>query len=230
MSANTPEIRLHWLNDSRADRIVFALEELGLKYDVSLYKRDAAYRQPALEKVHPLGKSPIVEVNGKVLAESGLILDYLVEKFGANTELGKPLSEDDRWKVKYALHHAEGTLMPHLVTLLLSTVILRPQNAEMADTFESAFTIPDIQKQAKFLNDELEANGTGYFVSDHLTIADVMYLYPVSAIADRAKHVVDMSELPALSNWLKMIRARDTHKKTLEIVAGFNKKKTDSNM
>lgn len=223
-----PKIVLHWLSSSRADRIVFLLEELGLKYDVVMYMRDkgSKFKTTPMKEIHPLGKSPVLDVDDERVAESALILEYVLEKLGSGSEVAKPLSEKDRWKVKYALHHSEGTFMPDLVTLLLSQTFVRNQNEDVAENFENAYNIPDLKKQLQFLNDWLESNGTGYFVSDHLTLADIMYSHPVSVVPVMGtRGRVKLEDYPALSKWFKMINERPSYKRAQEVIAGWHKVK-----
>jgi glutathione S-transferase len=228
--ADQPRIQLHWLSGSRGDRVVFCLEELKLKYDVTLYMRDrgSKFKSTPLLKVHPLGKCPVIDVNGVRVAESAVILEYLVEKFGQGSDLDRPLSEEDRWKVKYALHHSESTLMPDLTTLFMSQTFVRSQSEEVADKFEMAYLIPDLKKQLKFLNDQLVANGTGYFASDHLTLADVMYSFPISVLhVMGTRGRVKLSDYPELDKWFAMISERESYKRCQQVLAGWHKVKKE---
>ncbi len=114
---------VHTLNNSRAHRLIWLLEELGLDYEIKFYKRGPDYRAPAeLKKVHPLGKSPVLEDDGLVIAESGAIFEYLLEKYdprGLVPAKGTP----ERLAYTYWLHYAEGTAMPLLVMKLIFGMI-----------------------------------------------------------------------------------------------------------
>ena len=107
---------VHHLNQSRSQRILWLLEELGLPYEIVRYQRDprTMLAPPALKKVHPLGKSPVVEVDGELLAESGAIVETLAERFGAGRLLPAP-GTPEATRCRYWLHYAEGSAMPPLL-------------------------------------------------------------------------------------------------------------------
>ena len=112
-------IRVHHLNNSRSQRVLWLLEELGTPYEVVRYERDKAtmLAPGELKRAHPLGKSPVIEDDGKTFAETGLIVEYLVERYGPN--LMPPRDSDLYWRYKYWLHYAEGSLMPPLLLKLV---------------------------------------------------------------------------------------------------------------
>src|ERR1700722_12850080 len=110
-------IRVHHLNNSRSQRVLWLLEETGTPYEIVRYERDkkTMLAPKELRRVHPLGKSPVVEDDGRTLAETGLIVDYLVERFG--TDLAPVRDSELYWRYKYWLHYAEGSLMPPLLLI-----------------------------------------------------------------------------------------------------------------
>jgi glutathione S-transferase len=112
-------IRVHHLNNSRSQRVLWLLEELGTPYEVVRYERNkrTMLAPKELKHVHPLGKSPVIEDNGRKLAETGLIVEYLVECYGP--DLAPPRDSDLYWRYKYWLHYAEGSLMPPLLLKLI---------------------------------------------------------------------------------------------------------------
>ena len=112
-------IRVHHLNNSRSQRVLWLLEELGMPYEVVRYERNKAtmLAPKELKRVHPLGKSPVIEDDGKKFAETGLIVEYLVERYGP--DLAPPRDSDPYWRYKYWLHYAEGSLMPPLLIKLI---------------------------------------------------------------------------------------------------------------
>ena len=112
-------IRVHHLNNSRSQRVLWLLEELGMPYEVVRYERNKAtmLAPKELKRVHPLGKSPVIEDDGKKFAETGLIVEYLVERYGP--DLAPPRDSDLYWRYKYWLHYAEGSLMPPLLIKLI---------------------------------------------------------------------------------------------------------------
>eukprot|EP01035_Chromulina_nebulosa_P060756 gene60755-biopygen44041 len=112
-------ITVHYLDNSRAHRILWLLEELGLDYEVKIYHRGPDYRGPeTLKAVHPLGKSPVIEDKGKVIAESGAIMEYLVGTYGGES-LRPGEGTDERLRYIYWMHYAEGSAMPLLVMKLI---------------------------------------------------------------------------------------------------------------
>ena len=101
ISSNNSTIKLYWLKDSRADRILFLLEELELPYEIVKFERRLDKLAPAeLKEIHPLGKSPVIKDGDRVIAESGFIIDYLISKYGKNKGL-KPTHEDDLFHYNY---------------------------------------------------------------------------------------------------------------------------------
>ena len=124
-------IIVHHLNNSRSQRVLWLLEELGLSYEIKHYQRDpkTMLAPPELMKVHPLGKSPVIEHEGNIVAESGAILEYLVEKHG-NDRLVPPAGTPDKLRWRYFMHYAEGSLMsPLLMKLVFDKVESTSPNA-----------------------------------------------------------------------------------------------------
>src|ERR1700759_2533125 len=121
-------IVVHHLNNSRSQRVLWLLEELGLEYEVKRYQRDrkTMLAPPSLREVHPLGKSPVVVDGGDTLAESGAVLEYLVDKYGGGRL--KPAGGPARLRYTYWMHYAEGSAMP---PLLLKLVFDRIERAPM---------------------------------------------------------------------------------------------------
>src|ERR1700679_3977895 len=114
---------VHHLNNSRSQRVLWLLEELGLAYEIKYYQRNAKtmLAPPELRAIHPLGKSPVVTDDGAVLAETGAIIEYLVEKSGGGLRPAAGTPERLRWS--YWLHYAEGSLMPPLVMRLIFSLL-----------------------------------------------------------------------------------------------------------
>ncbi|KAK9476631.1 glutathione S-transferase [Lipomyces japonicus] len=217
-SAQKSPITLHWLEKSRSHRILWLLEELQIPYDLKTYKRDSKtfLADPALTKVHPLGKSPVIEDNGKVIAESGLIVEYLIDKYGPFLQ---PDSDDNKLKVKYFLHYAEGSLQPVVFLLYLSQRVrsapmpffIRPIARLLMDGQDKAYAGPDAQKQLEFLENELKTTGTGFFVGDQLSGADIILLFPLELAQVRAGLVKD--KYPLLIDWLNRMHDREAFKR-----------------
>lgn len=195
---------VHHLENSRSQRVLWMLEELELPYEVRRYARDpkTMLAPPELKRVHPLGKSPVLEDGGAVLAETGAIVEYLVEK--ADGRLGPPVHRDAILRYRHFLHYAEGSLMPPLLLMLVIQrlgLLGRPARARVQAMIDGHL-------------DWLEAElaGRDWFVGDALTAADVMMSFPLEAARQRAG--LDRSR-PKLIAWLDRIHARPAYARAL---------------
>jgi glutathione S-transferase len=193
-------ILVHHLENSRSQRVLWLLEELGLPYEVRRYERDrkTMLAPPELRRVHPLGKSPVIEDEGRIVAETGAIVDYLVEK--ADGRLGPPPKRDDVLRYRHFLHYAEGSLMPPLLVMLVVRrlgLLGRPARATIQKM---------IDRHLDWLESELEARD--WFAGDAFTAADVMMSFPLEAARHRAG--LDESR-PHLIDWLERIHARPAY-------------------
>ncbi len=198
-------IKVHHLNNSRSQRVLWLLEELGTPYEVVRYERDkATMLAPAeLKRAHPLGKSPVIEDDGKTSAETGLIIEYLVERYGPN--LMPPRDSDLYWRYKYWLHYAEGSLMP---PLLLKLVIDR---LGLLGLPARRFVKSQLKLHLDYLEGELAA--APWFVGETFSAADIMMSFPLEAAADRAG--LDETR-PRLMDFLKRIHARPAYRRALQ--------------
>jgi glutathione S-transferase len=193
------------LENSRSQRILWMLEELELPYEVKRYERNAKtmLAPPELRQVHPLGKSPVIQDGDTVVAETGAIAEYLVEK--ADGRLGPPPHRDAILKYRFFLHYAEGSLMPPLlVKLVLSRVPVFGKAAQKRIQ-------PMIDNHLSFVERELA--GRDWFVGDDLTAADVMMSFPLEAARNRAG--LDASR-PNTTAWLDRMHARPAYQRALE--------------
>lgn len=193
-------IVVHHLEHSRSQRILWLLEELGLDYEVRHYARHpkTMLAPPELARIHPLGKSPVIEDQGRVLAEAGAIVDYLVEREGGR--LGPPVKRDDILRYRHFLHYAEGSLMsPLLVMLVLRRLGILGRPAR-----------PTVQRMIDRHLDWLESElvGRDWFAGEEFTAADIMMSFPLEAARHRAG--LDASR-PNLSDWLERIHARPAY-------------------
>ena len=180
-------ITLHHLEDSRSQRVLWLLEELGADYRIHHYQRDpeTSLAPAELREVHPLGKSPVITDGELTLAESGAIIEYLARTYGDDE--WAPAPGDARyWDYAYWMHYAEGSLMPPLlVRLIFSKVrtgapfLVRPIAAGIADQVERAFTDAQIQAHFSFVNDHLAANR--WLLGDAMTAADIQISFPLEA-------------------------------------------------
>jgi len=190
-------IRVHHLNESRSQRVLWLLEELGAPYEVVPYSRDAATRlAPAsLKAVHPLGKSPIVEDGRVIIAESGAAVEYLSARLGEGRLARSPA--DDEWPEYIEwLHYAEGSAMPALL-LKMYVSRLGEGGAPLSPRIEG-----EIANHLGYVEGRLQ--GRAFFVGDGLTGADVM----MSFVAEVAKALGALSAYPAFEAWLDRMHAR----------------------
>lgn len=200
-------IVVHHLNNSRSQRILWLLEELGLDYEIKRYERDPnTMLAPAeLKAVHPLGKSPVITDKGQTLAESGAIIDYLVERYG-NGKLAPPSGTPEKLRYDYWLHYSEGSVMPILVMkLVLDNFGLKDSAAS------SQFVAPQIKLHFDYLESELGKNP--WFAGDEFTAADVQMSFPVEAAA--AQIGIEAS-YPSLKDFLQRIHVRPAYQRALE--------------
>lgn len=199
-------IRVHHLNNSRSQRVLWLLEELGLDYEVVRYERDerTMLAPPALRAVHPLGKSPVIEDGALVLAESGAIVEYLVDRYGEGRLAPAP-GTPARTRYLYWLHFAEGTAMtPLLLKLYLS---------RMGEGAAPLLERVDGQIRAHLDYMEAELGDAPFFVGDELTGADIQMSFPLEVSAARgglgAGH-------PRLSGLLHRLHERPGYRRAIE--------------
>jgi glutathione S-transferase len=212
-------IVLHHLENSRSQRVLWLLEELGLPYEVKRYARDpqTMLAPPELRRVHPLGKSPVISDGTITVAESGAIVEYLLDAHGRGRLRPEPGTAERR-QFTYWLHFAEGSAMPPLLMKLVFDQIRRakvpffvkPVVKGIADKVGSAFITPNIQAQLKFMNDELATRP--WFAGHEFSAADIQMSFPLEAAAARAG--LDQ-RYPKLQDWLERIHARPAYARAL---------------
>lgn len=212
-------ITVHHLNNSRSQRVLWLLEELDLPYEVKRYERDAKTSLAPLElkAVHPLGKSPVITDGSLTVAESGAILEYLVDKYGSGRL--KPTGEQDALRYRYFLHFAEGSAMPPLVMKLVFNKIKRspmpffvkPIAKGIADKVLASFVQPNIDNQLRFLEAELAARP--WFAGAEFSAADVQMSFPLEAAAARGG---SLDGFPKIQAFLARIHARPAYQRALE--------------
>ena len=212
-------IIVHHLNDSRSQRVLWLLEELGLPYEVRRYQRDPKTRlAPAeLRAVHPLGKAPVIEDGDVRVAETGAIVEYLLETHGAG-RLRPPAGTEDGRRFTYWLHYAEGSAMPPLLLKLVfgllparSPALLKPLVRQIAGKAQTGFVDPQLKAHVAFW--EAELGRSAWFAGDAFSAADIMMSFPVEAGADRA---FDRTAYPRLDAFLQTIHARPAYRRALE--------------
>ncbi len=205
-------ITVHHLNNSRSQRVLWLLEELGLPYDIRRYQRDpqTMLAPPELQKVHPLGKSPVITDDATTVAESGAIIEYLIERHG-NGRLVPPAGTPERLRWRYWMHFAEGSAMPPLLLKLVFDKIpqspmpffVKPIARGISAKVLAALVGPNLKRQLDFMEGEL--GRSEWFAGNEFSAADVQMSFPVEASAQRAG--LDASR-PRLMAWLKRIHAR----------------------
>jgi glutathione S-transferase len=213
-------ITVHHLNNSRSQRVLWLLEELGVPYEIQKYERDATtmLAPPSLMKVHPLGKSPVITDDGLTVAETGAIVEYLIERHG-DGRLAPAPGTPERLRWRYWLHFAEGSAMPPLLMKLIFERIkvtpmpffAKPIARGLSNRVLAAMVDPNLKRQLDFM--EAELGRSEWFAGDAFSAADIQMSFPVEAAAQRAG--LDASR-PRLMAFLKRIHARPAYRRALE--------------
>ena len=217
-------IVVHHLNNSRSQRVLWLLEELGVPYEIKRYTRDpkTLLAPKELRAVHPLGKAPVVTDGGLVLAESGAIIEYLIERYGDGRlipQAGTPA----RLRYRYWLHYAEGSAMPPLLLKLIfdriedspAPFFVRPILRGIAKKVKRGFVLPQVTLHLDYLEHEL---GTAdWFAGSELTGADIQLSFPLESAAARAG--LDLKR-PRLHGFLRRIQARPAYQRALAAGGG----------
>ena len=235
-------ITLHHLNNSRSQRVLWLLEELALPYEIVKYERDpqTMLAPPSLRAIHPLGKSPVITDGDATLAESGAILEYLVETYGkpVSDPAAAPATTPDPAAAaprdpaplvaptpgtpafrlyRYFLHYAEGSLMPLLLMKLVfnkvktdAPFLVRPIAKTIAGTVGRKFLDPNIATHLAFLAEHLGKHA--WFAGADFTAADIQMSFPVEGAIARAGDGIS----PKLTEWLARIQARPAYRRAIE--------------
>jgi glutathione S-transferase len=213
-------IVVHHLNNSRSQRVLWLLEELGLPYEIKHYQRDpqTMLAPPELRAVHPLGKSPVVTDEGQTLAESGAIIEYLLDRYadgGWRPAAGTP----ERLRFTYWLHFAEGSAMSPLLMKLVFNRILhapmpffaKPIARSIANRVLDTFVDPNINSHLAYM--EAELGRSEWFAGAQISAADIQMSFPLEAAAHRAG--LD-DRYPRLQAFLERIHARPAYHRALQ--------------
>jgi glutathione S-transferase len=213
-------IIVHHLENSRSQRVLWLLEELGLPYEVRRYARDpkTMLAPPELERVHPLGKSPVIGDGRVTVAESGAIAEYLLDSYDREGRLRPPAGTAARRRFTYWLHFAEGSAMPPLLIKLVCERVrsapmpffVRPVARAIADKVTSGFVAPNLERQFGFMEGELKRSR--WFAGDLFSAADIQMSFPLEAAA---RGGLD-TRYPRLQDWLARIHARPAFRRALE--------------
>jgi len=213
-------ITVHHLNNSRSQRVLWLLEELELPYEIRKYQRDpkTMLAPPELLEVHPLGKSPVLTDDGVTVAESGAIVEYLLERYGAG-RLEPQKGTPERLRFTYWLHFAEGTAMsPLLMKLVFDRIetspmpfFAKPVARGISRKVKAAMVEPNLRRHLDYMESELTKSE--WFAGSEFSAADIQMSFPVEASRQRAG--LDAGR-PKLITFLKKIHARPAYRKALE--------------
>lgn len=211
-------IVVHHLENSRSQRVLWLLEELGLPYEVRRYERDTAtmLAPPELRAVHPLGKSPLVEMDGEIIAETGAIVETLLDAVPGTVLRPAPGTAEAR-RYRYWLHYAEGSAMTPLLLKLIfgqlpkrSPKLVRPIVNAISTKAQSGFIDPQIASHVAWW--EAELSKSGWFAGREFTAADIMMSFPLEAASSRAP----LDGQPNIQAFLKRIHTRPAYQRALE--------------
>ena len=211
-------ITVHHLNNSRSQRVLWLLEELGALYEVKRYERDKTtmLAPKELKAIHPLGKSPVITDGSRTIAETGAIVEYLLESYGRG-RLIPPQGSDDRLRYTYWLHYAEGSAMTPLLLKLIFTRL--PMNApgllrgvvkSISNKANERLADPQIRTHLDYWDNELSKSQ--WFAGNEFTAADIMMSFPLEAAATRA----DGKSRPMVKAFLDRIHARPAYQAALK--------------
>ena len=219
-------LTVHHLETSRSHRILWLLEELGVPYKLKVYKRDPKTRlaPPALKKVHPLGKSPVVTDEGETFAESGAIIEYLVERYGSEAvgelaHLAPRAGTAEQRQCRFWMHYAEGSLMNWMVMKLVFMSIptqpmpffVRPIARAICNGVQAKLIDPNLDTALSFIEEHLSQHT--WFAGKQLTMADFQMSFAVEAALSRSKTV---SAYPQLQAYADRLRARPAYQRAVQ--------------
>jgi len=212
-------LTVHHLNNSRSQRVLWLLEELAVPYEIVRYQRQPNMLAPKeLRQIHPLGKSPVITDNGHTIAESGAIIDYVVDTYG-DGRLIPPPKTPERLRYTYFLHYAEGSAMFPLLQKLIFTLmprrapaLMRPMVAMVSNKALATLVDPQLRQHMAFWESEL-AKST-WFAGADFTAADIQMSFPLEAASARAG--LNAAEHPKCMDFLARIHARPAYQRALE--------------
>lgn len=212
-------ITLHYLNNSRSQRILWLVEELCLDYTLRVYQRDpkTGLAPTSLKKIHPLGKVPIVQIDDLVISESAVIAEYIIENYDERDVFSVPISAEAKQQYNFWLHFAESSLMPPIVAKL----VLKGGNEKVGLPFSwitskfvqgvsDAYFDPYLEASLAFVESHLLENKT--FVGGELTAADIQMLFPLEALVATGK----ANQYPAITAYVKRMHQREAYQRALQ--------------
>lgn len=209
---------VHHLNNSRSQRVLWLLEELAIPYEIKPYQRDpqTMLAPPELKAIHPLGKSPVITDGDKVIAETGAIIEYVIETYGQG-RLIPGAGTPERLRYTYWLHYAEGSAMtPLLLKLVFANLpnrapgLMKPIVKSIAAKAQASFVDPQLKTHIDYW--EAELSKSPWFAGPDFTAADIVMSFPLEAGADRA----GAASRPHVKAFLERIHARPAYQRALE--------------
>ena len=210
---------VHHLEDSRSQRILWLLEELGVEYRIKRYERDekTSLAPEALRKVHPLGKAPVITDQGETYAESAVIVEYLARTYG-DAQWAPSVDDSAYWPFAYWMHYAEGSLMPPLLLRLVfdrlrqgpAPFFIRPILRKIADEVDNRFINAQIATHFGFVDRHLAEHE--WFAGEKISAADIQMSFPLEAAV--ARGTVD-DAYPAVIAYVERIQAREAYLEAL---------------
>ncbi|KAF9892656.1 hypothetical protein FE257_001058 [Aspergillus nanangensis] len=248
-TTENPKIVLHWLEQSRSQRILWLLEELNVDYELKTYKRNKLTNLAGsqLKSIHPLGKFPVIEIyfagqdEPVVLAESGAIVEYLIEISNNPT-----MSLQDRenqsttgvqkakfLRLKYFLHYAEGSIMNVLLIAVMITflrtsrvfLLVRPLAKAIAWQLDQQYVKPSLSDHLSFLNNQVVTSDGGFLCGENLTGADIMMAFPLEVL--KARGNLEPQTYPELTTYLERLQQRDAYRRAAQKISDQTGKTSD---
>ena len=214
---------LHHLENSRSQRIAWALEVLKLEYEVKVYQRTSGNTAPeSLKRVHPLGHAPVLQNEELTIAESGAILEFLADEYDTSNQL-RPVDKIALRKYRYWLHFAEGSFMPLLVMMLVFRKIptqpmpffVKPIAKSLCNKVIDSFIMPRLEDVLALVEKHLQANE--WFAGEARSAADMQMSFPLLAM----RSVSAMDQYPSIERWLQTIRKDSDYQRAVERVGEF---------
>jgi glutathione S-transferase len=213
-------LTVHHLENSRSQRILWLLEELGVEYEIKRYGRDkqTGLAPPELKDIHPLGKAPVIDDDGVTVAESGAIIEYLADNYD-DGRLRPLKGTPEALAYTYWLHYAEGSFMPlMIISLILARIdtapmpfFVKPIARGITGKVRSSYLSANVNNNLAFVEQALAQSQ--WFCGDTFTAADVQMSFPLEAAEVR----IDLSDdYPHIDGFLRAIRARPAYKTALD--------------
>lgn len=218
-------ITVHHLENSRSQKILWLLEELQLEYNIEHYKRNKKTNlaPPELKKIHPLGKSPIVTDADNVLAETGAIIEYFVNKY-PDKNLKPPVDSPEHLRYTYWLHSAEGSIMPLLVMKLIFGVIsskspffVRPIAKAISGQVNQSYILPGLNNMFAFIEGELSRSA--WLAGDKFSAADIIMSNAIEGAI--AQGVISTEQHPKIYDFVARVQKRPAYLKSVEKGGSF---------